>query len=203
MTLVVHNINNTFFSPVEWNCGSTWWSRRIRFRTWHPVRGLQESLNPGCTTCVVLVALLCRSHLLSLYCPSPLRPTARDDSESLAERFSGRVAPFSGSDQVSAVVKLSLLGRKTSKTRACEGSTSPLCLYMEPLSLLFLKKSTSFCVFFKFHSNTLKIFWLKVSQPRGFNNMNGAPNLLSFNSHQVHAHIFAVCCSKYFPSAVL
>lgn len=56
-----------------------------------------------------------RSRLLGLVCGSPLRLTVRNDSESLAERFSRRTAPFSGSDQVSAVVKLSLFGRKNSK----------------------------------------------------------------------------------------
>lgn len=59
---------------------------------------------------------------------APLRPTARDDSESPAERFSRRTAPFSGSDQVSAVVKLSLFGRKNSKHEPMKAAHPSACI---------------------------------------------------------------------------
>lgn len=101
------------------------------------------------------MALLCRSHLLSLYCRSPLRPTARDDSESLAERFSGRVAPFSGSDQVSAVVKLSLLGRKTSKHEPVKAA-HPLSACIWSRSHFFFSKKFDYS-FFVFSSNFTRI----------------------------------------------
>lgn len=52
----------------------------------------------------------------------------RNDSESLAERFSRRTAPFSGSDQVSAVVKLSLFGRKNSKDEPTKAAHPCACV---------------------------------------------------------------------------
>lgn len=44
---------------------------------------------------------------------SPPKPSSECDSGSPAEGFSRRMAPFSGSDQVSAIAELSLFGRKT------------------------------------------------------------------------------------------
>lgn len=65
--------------------------------------------------------------MFSLYRRAP--PRARggggNESELSAERFSGRMGPFSGSDQVSAVVKLSLFGRKNSKHELSERQRRP------------------------------------------------------------------------------
>lgn len=62
-------------------------------------------------------------NLFSLYCSSTETDWEKGQWEP-AERFSGRMGPFSGSDQVSAVVKLSLFGRKNSKHEPMQAAHS-------------------------------------------------------------------------------
>ena len=67
-----------------------------------------------------------------------------------AERFSGRMGPFSGSDQVSVVVKLSLFGRKNSKHEPMKAAhpsawLSSRCCHERPVLQPRLFGVFSFC----------------------------------------------------------
>lgn len=95
---------------------------------------------------------------------SPPRPTSECDRGSPAEGFSRRMAPFSGSDQVSAVAELSLFGRKTKLSNTGrEGSTSP-AVYIEPLQL----RASFFFFFLAEHLEELSIESLSASRTREF-----------------------------------
>ncbi len=61
------------------------------------------------------------------------------------------MGPFSGSDQVSAVVKLSLFGRKNSKHEPVKAAHPSACILSDSCqerAVFYL----SFCGFFRFHS---------------------------------------------------
>lgn len=121
------------------------------------------------------------------------------------------MGPFSGSDQVSAVVKLSLFGRKTSKH---EPENILLLVYWAAFATSGLVFDSSFCSFFRFCLYSEILIKMPSARSISCEFLNGAPNVFKvfcFNSSTFWVHmgphfvLIIFCCvyySKYFLSAI-
>lgn len=129
-----------------------------------------------------------------------------------AERFSGRMGPFSGSDQVSAVVKLSLFGRKNSKHEPVKAAHPSACILNGSGREI---PHSNFCGFFRFHSfhtyrsrcpqsGIYRMQEFTLPECHVFKVLDVNPAAVRFMQGQVFLLIIFCCvyCSKYFASAI-